>query len=308
MSMWKRALDAAGIGDPALREDYTRQKAEVTRFKRSASLAVRLLLPPRLVPHVIAATAFMHHGDDLLDSGPREERAAAYGHWEKRVRDALATGGGDDPLLGALAHTAAAHPRLRTAVDEYLATARADLDFTGFATGADHQRYVDAYSLPAFMLVACLLAPADGERAFRGACRVYIDAAQRLDFVNDLAEDLREGRLTLPRDALDRHGVTRADLEAARDLPGTRDLLRELIGEARRILVTARSLVDLTPPEGRPLVRALIALDLLTADAAEARGPALLHAPARPPAPAALRVLAHEYRTARRLRQGLGPR
>jgi 15-cis-phytoene synthase len=298
---WNRALDAAGIRDQALRDAYTRQKAQVTRFKPSASLAVRLLLPPRLVPHVIAATAFMHHGDDLLDTGPHEDRAAAYDRWEKEVREALATGSADDPLLRTLVHTAAVHPRLRTAVEEYLATARADLDFSGFATGADYQRYVDAYSLPAFMLVACLLAPSDDAAAYRAACRVYIDAAQRLDFVNDLAEDLREGRLTLPQDTLARHGVTRADLEAARDLPGTRALLHEQVTEARRLLETARSLVDLTPPESRPLIRALIALDTLTANAAEAKGPALLHASAGPSAAAALRALGREYRAARRV-------
>jgi phytoene synthase len=95
-----KALDTAGVRDGGLREDYTEQRKLVARFRRSAYLAVRLLLPTPLVPHVIAATAFMHHSDNVLDEGrPRAERAAAYAVWEKQVRDGLATGGSDHPVI-----------------------------------------------------------------------------------------------------------------------------------------------------------------------------------------------------------------
>ncbi|GGO90609.1 phytoene/squalene synthase family protein [Wenjunlia tyrosinilytica] len=307
MSTWSRALDAAGITDPALRDDYTEQRVLVAGFKRSAYVAARLLLPRPLVPHVIAATAFMHRSDNVLDEGPLDERTAAYAAWEKQVREGLDTGGSDEPVIRALLHTMTAHPRLRGHVEDYLTTAAADLDFTGFATEADYQAYVDAYSLPAFMLVAGLLAPRDGDgpggsEGYREACRTYIDASQRLDFVNDLAEDLRDGRLTLPEEALAHHGVTRADLESAKDTDGTRALIREALDKARRTLDVSRGLVDRTPPAGRPLVRALIRLDDLTLAAARAEGAGLLRASASPSAPSALRVLAREYLRARRLR------
>ncbi|WP_329536705.1 hypothetical protein OG568_49605 (plasmid) [Streptomyces sp. NBC_01450] len=42
------------------------------------------------------------------------------------------------------------------------------------------------------MVVAALLGPDGHQAAYRAACRTYIDASQRLDFVNDLAEDLRQ--------------------------------------------------------------------------------------------------------------------
>jgi phytoene/squalene synthetase len=197
-----KALDTAGVRDGGLREDYTEQRKLVARFRRSAYLAVRLVLPTPLVPHVIAATAFMHHSDNVLDEGrPRAERAAAYAVWEKQVRDGLATGGSDHPVI-----------------------------------------------------------------------------------------------------RLERHSVTRADLEDARDLPGTGELLQDLLDRARRILDASRPLVELTPPANRPLVRALIALDELTIDAAAANGTALLAGSAQPSKPAAFGVLIREYRHARRLR------
>ncbi|MGV9270962.1 phytoene/squalene synthase family protein [Kitasatospora sp. NPDC003701] len=301
MGSWERALDAAGIDDPGLREDYSRQRRQVTRYKREAVLAAGLLLPARLVPHVIAATAYMHRTDSLLDSGPLDGRGAAYARWEQEVTDSLATGATDHPELRPLLNTAAAHPALRDRALDHLAGALADLDFAGFATEADYQHYVDGYSLPAFMVVATLLGPDGDQTAYRAACRTVIDAGQRLDFVTDLAEDLADGRLTLPRQALDRHEVTRADLERARDLPAVRALLTEQLDQVDRTIAEGRAVVGLVPPAHRPMVRCLIGLDELTSAAARADVPALLRRSAGPAKPAALRLLAREYLRARRV-------
>ncbi|QSY48828.1 MULTISPECIES: phytoene/squalene synthase family protein [Streptomyces] len=300
MRTWGGTLTIAGIDTPSLRADYTRQRALVASYRRHAYLAVRLLLPPSLAPHVIAATAFMHHTDTLLDQG--SDAAAASGEdacaaWEKEVRDALATGDSEHPVLRPLLHTLTRHPRLRSHVEDFLAGAPVDRDFSGFADEAGYQRYVDAYSLPAFMLIACLLVEPDADAtAVRELCRAYIDGSQRLDFVNDLAEDLRDGRLTIPEETLTRHGVTRADLEQGRDTPGTRELIRTLLGQARRDLLAARGLPGLAPPAHRAFVRAVITLEVLTADAALAKGPALSHGSARPPLDALLRVLVRALR------------
>ncbi|MBU3870057.1 squalene/phytoene synthase family protein [Streptomyces sp. 4503] len=299
MGLWGKALDAAGISDPRLREDYTHQRKLVAGYRRSSYLAARLLLPPPLLPHLIAATAFMHHTDTLLDSGPAEERAGAFAEWAKQVRDGLAGGGSEHAAVRPLLHTVSAHPGLRDRVEAFLDAAPLELEFTGFATEADYQRYVDAYALPAFMLIAGLIAGEDSPVGYREACRAYIDGSQRLDFVNDLSEDLAGGRLNLVRETLDAHGVTRVDLENAQDTPGTRSLLAHLLGQAHQCLATSRSLVGLAPPEGRPLFRAMIEIEQLTAMAAAAKGPGVLRAPARPPLPTTARVLLRERRRAR---------
>ena len=308
MGGWDRALDAAGLDESRLRDDYGRQREQVARYKREALLAAGLLLPPRLVPHVVAATALMHRTDNLLDSGPVEERKQAYSAWEQEVRDSLAGGGTDDPELRPLLHTVSAHPVLRGRVLDYLASALADLDFTGFDTEADYQRYLDGYSLPAFMVVATLLGPdcdqPDGDQAaYRAACRTFIDAAQRLDFVNDLAEDLADGRLTIPERTMEQHRVTRADLEQARDRPTVRALLTDQLDQVDRTLAESRALIGLVPPVHRPMVRCLIRLDELTSTAARADVPALLHRSAAPAKLAAARLLGREYLRARRLRR-----
>lgn len=299
MGGWQRAMDAAGIVDATLRGDYSAQRDVVARYRREACLAARLLVPPALLPHLLVATAFMHRVDDLLDSGAREGREERYRTWEAEVRAGLASGSSGDPLVRALSHTAAGRPALRARVSACLATATADLDFTGFATEADYQRYLDAYSFPAFMLVAGLLEPEGGSARFEEACRVYIDGAQRLDFVNDLAEDLADGRLTLTVEALRRCGVDRDELAAGEDSAGVRRLLAGQLALARDRLRESRVLVELAAPAGRGMVRALIGLDLLTLRAAALRGPALLRGPARAPRPEAAALLLREWARAR---------
>ncbi len=178
MAGWPVALDRAGIMDPSLRRDYTEQRRPVARFACAEYTAVRLLLPPVLVPDVLAATAFMHHTDDRIDQGPVAERAAARTAWDEQVRTALAGGPTDEPLLRALRHTVTRHPQLGLYVREFLPGA-ADVDWSGFATERDFQDYIDAYSLPAFMLLTCLLAPDTGTEAYVAGCRSFIAAMQR---------------------------------------------------------------------------------------------------------------------------------
>ncbi|WP_055713548.1 phytoene/squalene synthase family protein [Streptomyces torulosus] len=299
MGVWERSLDAAGVRGALLRGDYGAQRSVVARFRRASYVAARLLLPPYLVPHVVAATAVMHHGDNLLDTGTRAQRAAAWASWEGRVRRALETGVGDDPLMRTLVHTMEAYPRLRGVVEAYLSTATAELEFDGFATETDFQAYVDAYSLPGFMLVASLIGPDADDGSFRAGCRTFIEAGQRLDFVNDLAEDLREGRLGVPMETLKRFSVSVEDLAAGRESAGVRELVEEQVRAARAGLSASRELSALVPGPSRALVEALVEIELLTADSALRRGAELLRGSASPPPLGALRVLARGCRRAR---------
>ncbi|MGW1170799.1 squalene/phytoene synthase family protein [Streptomyces sp. NPDC002550] len=295
MRGWTKSLDAAGVREPGLRVDYNRQRQLVRRFRRAAYLAARLLLPPPLLPHVVAATAVMHHGDNLLDTGPLPQRETAWAAWERQVREALRTGTGDNPLLRALVHTVAAHPQLREIVETYLDTATAELYFSGFATEADYQAYVDAYSYPAFMLVAGLLAPEGDDLRYRTACRTFIEGSQRLDFVNDLAEDAREGRVGIPVDTMERFGVTLDGMAASAGGSALDELIADQVTTARAALLTARELPAVTAPDARRLAGALVEIELLTAEAVLARGAGVLRGSANPPLGRTLRVLARPY-------------
>ncbi|MGW7490485.1 phytoene/squalene synthase family protein [Streptomyces sp. NPDC054786] len=300
MATWPKALDQAEITDPALRRDYSEQRRLVARYARPEYTAVRLLLPAPLVPDIIAATAFMHHSDNLIDQGPAGARIAALTDWERQVHTALESGEADQPVVRTLLDTITRQPQLRRYVEDFLAGAPLEVQTEGFAAESDFQHYVDGYSLPAFMLIACLLGGAPAEQYVAG-CRTFIEASQRLDFLNDVAEDLTDGRLGIPEELLARHGLTRTDLINKDGTPdGFRALIRDQAQQVRSGLAASYGLVDLVPAHSRPFVRALVAIQGLTLRAAARKGTALLDGSARPSVGAALRILAREYVAARR--------
>ncbi|GAA1960858.1 squalene/phytoene synthase family protein [Kitasatospora viridis] len=304
MGGWERALRAAGVREAGLRADYGRQRAEVAQYRREAELATRLLLPPGMVPHVIAATAFMHRTDLLLDGeGSVAERRDAAARWAAETAEALAAGRTGNAALRPLVHSAGVHPVLGQRALEFLGRAAADLDFAGFETEADYQRYVDEYSLPAVMVIAGMLGPAGDQAEYRAACRTFIDGSQRLDFANDLAEDLAGGRLAIPQSYLTEHQVSREDLERSRELPAVRALLADQLDRAARSLDAGRAVVGLAPAAHRPMLRCMVELELLTVRAARVDPAALVRRSVGPGKPAALRLLGRCYLQARRAPQ-----
>ncbi|MER7516318.1 squalene/phytoene synthase family protein [Streptomyces sp. NPDC126499] len=282
--MWKRALDRAGIGEPRLRRDYTEQRRAVRRFAPAEYAAARLLLPGALLPHVVAAVAFMHETDDRIDRGPADERAAALEEWDGLVRIAFAEGDSALPVLRCLVRSAERHPDLRTHVTEFLRGCAYEVAWRTIADDEELERYVRAYSLPALMLTAGLLAPAEppARAAFTARCHVLIRAMQRFDFLEDLAEDVRAGRPGVPADAVLRHG---ADL--TRPGPELGRLVAEQADRAAADLVAAAPLAGLVDPAYRPFVRALTGVQRLRLDAVRRAGPALA---VRPSGPSALRA------------------
>jgi phytoene synthase len=214
MRSWTRTLDTAGITDDLQRADYEEQRRVVAQFARPEYAAVRLLLPARIVPDVIAAVAFMHVTDDLLDQGDSTQRLAALTHWETQVRHAIQTRSADQPLLRALLHSSTRHPQLTGSIKRFLDGAPVEARWQGFTTEAQQQHYIDTYSLPAFMLTACLLTDQTPSAAYLDSCRSLIEAMQRLDWMDDLAEDLAQDRLGIPAEVLDRHGLRAQDLRA----------------------------------------------------------------------------------------------
>ncbi|GAA0617656.1 hypothetical protein GCM10010394_54850 [Streptomyces crystallinus] len=284
MTTWPRTLDRAGITTPALRDAYSAQRGLVARYARAEYTAVRLLLPAPLVPHVIAATAFMHHSDNLIDQGPLDQRLSALADWSTRTRAALAEESAHlDPLLAALRHTALTHPQLRPHIEAYLKGGELEARWTGFAAEDDFRAYVDTYALPAFMVIASLLTPPDEPEAFEAGCRAFILGSQRLDFLEDLAEDLRSGRLGVPEEALADCGLTRDALLARPDPALVRTLVRHQAALVRPDLTTAAQLEHLVRAPHRPFLRALVRLQSARLTAAEAHGPKLLEsAPGAP--------------------------
>jgi 15-cis-phytoene synthase len=294
--VWRSCLDLAEVRGDVLRADFSIAERYLRRRERALHGVVRALAPPSFVPHAVVGAAMLCFTDDICDRGPAPDRAERFGTWAGHVGRALDTGDSHHPLLRAFLHSSRRQGLSRTWVDTYLEGTRIDLDFPGFADESDYQRYVDTLTWPGVMLTSGLTPHLVPDDAFAASCRLVADACQRADLLIDLAEDLREGRLALPRADLERHGVTRDDLEQGRATPQVRALVLETADRARASLLAAGRVVGEVPPDYRPLVRCLLALYHHRLDTVGALGAAVARRPVRDNPVECVRLLARARR------------
>ncbi|MEV6576436.1 squalene/phytoene synthase family protein [Streptomyces sp. NPDC051577] len=257
---------------------------------------VRLLTPSNFQPHAMAGATLLAFTDDICDLGAPQARQKRFDVWAGHVHKALDSGTSHHPLLRAYLHSAKVCGLLHCWADTYMAGTRIDLRFPGFADEADYQRYVDTLTWPGLMLSTGLTPHLVSDDDFAASCRLVADGLQRVDFLTDLAEDLRGGRLTLPLAELDRHGVTRTVLEEGRDTPGVRALLAATSSAARQSLLAAQRVIDEVPAEYRPVVRCLLGLYHHRLDRVTTLGAAVLRRPVLDNPVKCLRMLARSRR------------
>ncbi|MCF3184983.1 squalene/phytoene synthase family protein [Streptomyces polychromogenes] len=262
MPSWRTTLTRAGISGPRLRDDYTRAARGVLRRDPARFVTLRLLAAPPLVPWLAAGLAFMNLVDDVAETGTPQQRTAGLAALTARTVAALETGDSPDPVLRAYAHAVSSRALPAHWVTRFLdGAATAEAGFDGFGTEEDFQAYLDAYAWPGVLVFTGLQYQGGPDAVQAAGWRTFVDAAQRVDFLADLAGDLAEGRLCLPRARLAEHSVTRADLEAARDTPAVRALLAAECRLARTSLAAAGDgILGLTEPGLRPVVSAMTEL------------------------------------------------
>ncbi|MFD9358083.1 squalene/phytoene synthase family protein [Streptomyces sp. NPDC060031] len=261
MPTWRTTLTAAGIRDPRLRADYTHAARRVLRREPAPYLALRLLAAPPLVPWLAAGLAFMNRVDDIAETGTPEQRAKGLEELAAEVDTALRDGGSPDPLLRAYAHAVGSRALPAHWVTRFLeGAATAEAGFGGFATEEEFQEYLDAYAWPGVVVFTGLQYQGGPDAEQAAGWRRFVDAAQRVDFLADLAGDLAEGRLCIAGSRLAEHAVTRADLERARDTPAVRELLAAECRRARTALAAADGILGLAEPGLRPVIATMTEL------------------------------------------------
>ncbi|MCP3753454.1 squalene/phytoene synthase family protein [Streptomyces sp. TBY4] len=261
MPSWRSTLTTAGISGPRLRADYTLAARRVLRREPAPYLALRLLAAPPLVPWLAAGLAFMNRVDDVAETGSADQRAAGLEELGAAVRHALETGDSPDPLLRAYAHAVDSRGLPADWVFRFLdGAATEEAVFDGFEDEGEFQAYLDAYAWPGVLVFTGLQYRGGPDAEQAAGWRRFVDAAQRVDFLADLAGDLAAGRLCIPRARLAEHAVTQADLEQARDTPAVRELLAAECGRARTALTAADGILDLTEPGLRAVVMTMTEL------------------------------------------------
>jgi phytoene synthase len=283
--MTRRELDAAGITDPALRDAYARCRLLNARHGRTYFLATRLL-PADRRPAVHALYGFARWADDIVDDMGADatpaERAAALTRLEEQLRQALhGARPPREPVVLALADTAARYAIDPAHFTDFMASMRSDLTVTDYATYDDLRAYMHgSAAVIGLQMLPVLGTVTDRARAAPHAAALGV-AFQLTNFLRDVGEDLDRGRIYLPADLLAAHGVERDLLVWSRGT-GHRD---------RRITAALRAAEDLTravyreaapglamlDPVARPCIRTAYVLYRNILDAIAADGYGVLH-------------------------------
>lgn len=252
----QRALDAAGITDLGLRRAYETCRQLNADHGKTYYLSA-LLLPADRRPHVYALYAFSRWADEFVDSLDAPDPQGLI-TWGAAALADLDVGSSDDPVIAAVGHTARTLGIDRRLFEDFLAAMRQDIVVTEYETYDDLRRYMwgSASVIGLMMLpVLGLLTPDAHEPAV-----ALGEAFQMSNFIRDVGEDLRRGRVYLPAQDLRRFGVTRGDLEAGVITDAVRALLAFEVDRTRALYDQARRGVLMVRPQSRPCLQTAIAL------------------------------------------------
>jgi 15-cis-phytoene synthase len=265
-----RTLVAAGIVDPRLRSSYRACRELSSRHGRTFYLAT-LLLPPAKRPAVHALYAFARRADDIVDdlapTSTVREREQALESWAER----FSARASEDPILPAVHDTIDRYGIPHQHFADFMTSMRMDLTTSSYATWADLGRYVhgSAAAIGLQMLPVLGYEPGGADSAAAYASSLGI-AFQLTNFIRDVGEDLRRGRVYLPMDDLHEFGVSRDALAAGVVDANVRRLLAFEIARARDLYRAAAPGIDLLVPASRDCIRTASTLYAAILDEVEA--------------------------------------
>jgi phytoene synthase len=258
-----RELDAAGIGDARLRAAYLQCRALNARHGKTYYLAT-LLLPAAKRPAVHALYGFARWVDDVVDEATGPLTVAAQ---EALIDDVLARleqadvePGSTPPVVVALRDTMDRWKLPISYFVDFLASMRMDLTVTEYETYADLERYMWGSAAVIGLQMLPVLEPVT---PLGTAAPYAVDlgvAFQLTNFLRDVGDDLRRGRIYLPMESLHRHGVDRARLERGVVDGPIRRLLADEIARTRELYRSAAAGVRMLHPTSRDCVRTALRL------------------------------------------------
>jgi phytoene synthase len=226
------------------------------------------LLPRAKRPAIHALYGFARYADDLVDRPTAGgSPATALGELRSELETALNGGPAEHPVVLAVADTVHRYGLDHRYLKAFLDSMASDLAVTEYATFAELTEYMwGSASVIGLQLLPILGTEgtpggvADAEPA-AGALGV---AFQLTNFIRDVGEDHRRGRIYLPQDSLKLHGVSKDslahDIERRRSSPELKSLVRAEVARARDFYRQADPGISLLSRDSRDCVRAAFIL------------------------------------------------
>jgi phytoene synthase len=267
--------DAPDGPGPELRSAYDTCRRLHASHGRTYYLATRLL-PAWKRPYVHALYGFARYADELVD-GPGgfspEGAGAALKGLEDQLLKALAGHVPSEPgtrgdVLRAVADTAARWKLPAAHFTSFLAAMRMDLSVREYDTWEDLLGYVEGSAAVIGLMMLPILEPSS--QTAHAYARDLGIAFQLANFLRDVGEDLRRGRIYLPQESLRLFGVTRERLLTGVVDGPVRRLLAYEIARCRELFRSAEPGIRLLHPSSRDCIRTAYTLYGEILDAIEA--------------------------------------
>lgn len=195
------------------------------------------LVPARIRPAITVIYAFARSADDFADEGDlnREQRLARLDHYAEQLRQISQGGTFDDPIFIALQDVIHRHRLPLQPFERLLQAFRQDVDKHRYADFGEVMNYCRLSANPVGELLLHLNQAAS--EANLGYSNAICTALQLINFLQDLHQDYTENnRIYLPRDEMQRHGVTESHIAHRTTDFGMQMLMRQQIERARRLL------------------------------------------------------------------------
>ncbi len=258
--MSRRELDAAGITGAALRGSYDACRRLNATYGKTFYLAT-LLLPAAKRPYVHALYGFARYADEIVDdlgsTLTGAQKADALARWGEQFLSGRAGGG----VLSAVADTMRRWDLPVSYFEAFLDSMRMDLTVTEYQTYDDLMAYMHGSAAVIGLQMVPVLEHPGVPRAMVEPYATDLGIAFQLtNFLRDVGEDLRRGRIYLPVADLRHFGVDRARLRRGVVDGAFRRLLAYEIARTREIFRAAAPGIRLLHPTSRPCMEAAFAL------------------------------------------------
>jgi phytoene synthase len=268
-----RELDAAGITDPRLRASYDACRRLNARHGKTYYLAT-LLLPAWKRPYVHALYGFARYADEIVDDLDSELTPEQKGDWllgwgEQFAAD-VAAGRSTHPISRAVVDTVRRWEVPMSYVEAFLRSMYMDLTVTSYKSFEELTEYMYGSAAVIGLEMLPVLEPVVPREVAAPYAVDLAMAFQLTNFVRDVGEDLRRGRVYLPAEDLDAFGVTPEQLGHGVVDGRVRRLLAFEVARARELYRSAAQGVRLLHPSSRPCVETALTLYGGILDAVEA--------------------------------------
>ena len=255
----------------AVVEDSYRTCRELHRRHGTTYYWATALLPAESRRHVHALYGFCRYADEIVDDlGPADAdaRARALLALQEQTTEDLIRGRSDHPVLAALVDTVVTLGIAPGAIGRFIRSMAMDLTVSSYASFADLEVYMDGSAAVIGEMMLPVLDPHHGPEAVEPARALGV-AFQLTNFLRDVDEDLRRGRVYIPEEDLHRFG---ADPRLRQVTPEWAELMRFEIGRIRDLYEVADTGIAMLPPRSAACVRAARILYSEILDRIEARG------------------------------------